>query len=194
MVTCDVTGTAIHWRRALRALHDRRRARLRWRTARATALALQPLQTHGVLVRLNVRKELARVQSEAAREKADFEAAFTKWAARMERQTLAKKLHADWIPQMNVERGESYYFNVRTGESSEEHPNMRQVRATEKKQRQVGEGQLRERLERLREYEELLRAGEEQQLEGYLHHATRVLSEAAANLPRAAAAARWVQR
>ena len=55
----------------------------------------------------------------------------------MERLTLAKKLHADWIPQMNVESGESYFFNVRTGESSDEHPNMKQVRATERKQRQL---------------------------------------------------------
>ena len=181
------------WRRALRAHHNRRRARLRWRTARATALALQPLQTHAVLVRLHVCKELDRVQSEAEREKGDFEGSFAKWSARMERQTLAKKLHADWIPQMNLERGESYYFNVRTGESSEEHPNMRQVRATEKKQRQLAEAQMRDRLERLRDYEEQLREGEEQQFDGYRRHAARVLSEAAANL-RPTAAPRWVQR
>ena len=76
-----------------------------------------------MLVHLHVQKELERVEREAVREKADFEGAFRKWSARMERQMLSKKLHADWIPQMNVERGESYYFNVKTGESSDEHPN-----------------------------------------------------------------------
>ena len=110
-------------------------------------------------------------------------------AAKMERLTLAKKLHADWIPQMNVERGESYYFNVRTGDSSEEHPNMKQVRATEKKQRQLAEAQIKERLDRLREYEELLRDGEEGHLERYEHQAAKVLGEAAVNLRTAA---RWV--
>ena len=90
-----------------------------------------------------------------------FEEAFRKWAAKMERLTLQKKLHSDWIPQMNVEKGESYFFNVRTGESSEEHPNMRQVRTTERKQRQAGEEQITERLKRLKDYEDLLRSGEE---------------------------------
>ena len=71
---------------------------------------------------------------------------------------------------------------------------MRQVRATEKKQRALAESQMGERLERLREYEEALRAGEEAQLrDGYEVHAARVLSEAAANL-KVAPAARWVQR
>jgi hypothetical protein len=179
------------WRRALRTLHDRRRAQHRWRAARASALALQPLQTHAVLVHLNVSKELARVQSEAKREKSEFEAAFKKWAVRMERQTLAKKLHADWIPQMNVERGESYFFNVRTGESSEEHPNMRQVRATERKQRQLAEAQMAERLERLRDYEALLHSGERAHLREYSEAAAGVLVDAVAlRLP--AASAQWV--
>ena len=109
----------------------------------------------------------------------------------MESKTLAKKLHSDWIPQMNVEEGKSYFFNVRTGESSEEHPNMRQVRATERKQRQLAEEQMAERLERLKAYEEQLADGEDGQLGAYEKHATRVLSEAAANLVQPA---RWVQR
>ena len=50
---------------------------------------------------------------QARADKSEFEAAFRRWVAKMERKTLEKKLHADWIPQMNVERGESYYFNVR---------------------------------------------------------------------------------
>jgi hypothetical protein len=107
------------------------------RSQRAAALALQPLQTRAVLVQLHVSKELEHVYEEVLREKRDFESAFRKWAAKMEKLTLAKKLHADWIPQMNVERGESYFFNVRTGESSEEHPNMKEVRKTEKKQRNL---------------------------------------------------------
>jgi hypothetical protein len=69
-----------------------------------------------------------RLQAEVTREKCEFEEAFKKWASRMEKHVLGKKLHSDWIPQMNLGSGESYYFNVRTGESSEEHPNMRQVR------------------------------------------------------------------
>lgn len=187
-----VRAVVCRWRRALRRLHDARRAKLRWRTARATALALQPLQTQAVLVHLHVQKELGRVTSEAAREKTDFEIAFKKWSAKMERQMLAKKLHADWIPQMNVEKGESYYFNVRTGESSDEHPNMRQVRATERKQRAAGEAQVAERLGRLRDYESLLREGEEARLAEYVEQASKVVADATA-LRQPAAAARWVQ-
>ena len=179
------------WRRALRRLHDTRRARLRWRASRATALALQPLQTHAVLVHLHVQKELQRVESECTREKTDFEHAFKRWAAKMERQMLAKRLHADWIPQMNVERGESYYFNVKTGESSDEHPNMRQARATEKKQRALGEQQVSERLERLKEYEALLRDGEGDRLAEYAEQAAKVVADAGA-LRQPAANARWV--
>ena len=84
------------WRRALRKLHQRRKSRLRWRTARATSLALQPLQTHAVLVNLNVRKELDRLVGEVQRERTSFENAFKKWSVKMEKLTLAKKLHADW--------------------------------------------------------------------------------------------------
>ena len=125
---------------------------------------------------------LGHVESEARREKGDFEGAFKRWAAKMERLTLAKKLHADWIPQMNVERGESYYFNVRTGEASDEHPNMKQVRATERKQRQLAEKTIEERLERLREYEEQLRGGEHSQLELYSEAARKVVTDALALL------------
>ena len=180
------------WRKGLLNLHARRRARLHWRTSRATALALQPLQTRAVLVQLHVSKELEHLRSEATREKAEFEEAFRKWQAKMERLTLAKKLHADWIPQMNVERGESYYFNVRTGESSEEHPNMKIVRSTEKKQRQLAEEQMGERLSRLQQYEEQLNDGQSAQLESYSQAAARVLADSAAlSLPWANV--RWVK-
>jgi len=121
----------------------------------------------GVLVQLNISKELTRVQQEVVREKGEFEDAFKKWAAKMEKLTLAKKLHADWIPQMNVGSGESYYFNVRTGESSEEHPNMRQVRATEKKQRALAEAAVGERLQHLRDYEQRLLEGQTHQMGVY---------------------------
>ena len=138
-------------------------------------------------------KELSRVRAEAEREKADFEGAFRKWAAKMERLTLAKKMHADWIPQMNVERGESYFFNVRSGESSEEHPNMKLVRATERKQRKLGEAQMEERLQRLQGYEEQLRDGERAELDRYNACAARVLTDASAlSLP--ASATPWVGR
>ena len=94
---------------------------------------------------------------------------------------------------MNVERGESYFFNVRTGETSEEHPNMKQVRATEKKQRQVGEQQMQERLCRLQGYEEQLCEGQRTHSTQYSEHAEKVLSDASA-LALPASAARWVRR
>lgn len=159
------------WRRALSRLHETRRAEARWHALRATGRALMPVQTRGVLVQLNVSKELARVQEEVMREKNDFEESFKKWAAKMEKLTLAKKLHADWIPQMNVGSGESYYFNVRTGESSEEHPNMRQVRATEKKQRALAEPKVAEILQQLRDYEQQLLQGQANQLSLYAEEA-----------------------
>ena len=70
---------------------------------------------------------------------------------------------------------------------------MRQVRATEKKQRSLGEAELRERLDLLRGYEEQLREGEVEQMRVYEKHAKRVLGEAAANL-RPVGDARWVMR
>ena len=70
---------------------------------------------------------------------------------------------------------------------------MRQVRATEKKQRALAEAQMTERLETLQGYEEQLRDGEEAQLASYGTNAARVLGEAAFNL-RPLDAARWVQR
>ncbi|KAL3925740.1 MAG: hypothetical protein SGPRY_003578 [Prymnesium sp.] len=155
------------WRKTLSKLHKERRAICRWKNIRDMSDTLAQFQTRAVLVQLNVSKELAHVKQETIREKEEFEHAFRKWAAKMEKQTLSKKLHADWIPQMNVGSGESYYFNVRTGESSEEHPNMRQVRATEKKQRALAEATMTERLKHLRSYEEQLVEARDQQMELY---------------------------
>eukprot|EP00900_Chrysochromulina_parva_P024122 jgi/Chrpa1/6343/Chrysochromulina_OHIO_Genome00016702-RA len=182
------------WRRALRRHHATRRSRRRWRSQRAAALALQPLQTRAVLVQLHVSKELEHVYEEVLREKRDFESAFRKWAAKMEKLTLAKKLHADWIPQMNVERGESYFFNVRTGESSEEHPNMKEVRKTEKKQRKLAEEAMEERLTRLQGYEEQLRDALRTELEAYAEQAAKVAAEAAVLAQVAQQGIRYVVR
>ena len=182
------------WRRALRRHHAARRARRRWRSQRAAALALQPLQTRAVLVQLHVSKELEHVHEEVLREKRDFESAFRKWAAKMEKLTLTKKLHADWIPQMNVERGESYFFNVRTGESSEEHPNMKEVRKTEKKQRKLAEEAMEERLARLQGYEEQLRDALRTELEAYAEQAAKVAAEAAVLAQVAQQGIRYVVR
>jgi hypothetical protein len=182
------------WRRALRRHHATRRSRRRWRSQRAAALALQPLQTRAVLVQLHVSKELEHVYEEVLREKRDFESAFRKWAAKMEELTLAKKLHADWIPQMNVERGESYFFNVRTGESSEEHPNMKEVRKTEKKQRKLAEEAMEERLRRLQGYEEQLRDALRTELEAYAEQAAKVAAEAAVLAQVAQQGIRYVVR
>jgi len=134
------------------------------------------------------------VQSEATREKGDFETAFRKWAIKMEKLTLAKKLHADWIPQMNMERGESYYFNVKTAESSEEHPNMKQVRATHAKQRALAEAAMEERLALLQGYEEQLREGLLKQLEAYSEQAAKVVAEAAVLTQVSNSGVRWVAR
>lgn len=155
------------WRWALCKLHARRSSRMRWRSIHATGQALLPGQTHAVLVHLHVSKEVSRLKAEVTREKCEFEEAFKKWASRMEKHVLGKKLHSDWIPQMNLGSGESYYFNVRTGESSEEHPNMRQVRATERKQRQLAEATISERLNLLRGYEDQLVDGRTEQLANY---------------------------
>jgi len=140
------------WHRALRRHRAARRVRLRWVTHRATLRALMPVQTHAVLAQLHVHKESEVVRREAARERQEFEASFKRWAKGMQKHMLAKKLHADWIPQMNSANGESYYFNLRTGESSEEHPNMRQIRSLERKQRALAEQRLAVRLTRLRNY------------------------------------------
>ena len=184
-----VRAVVCRWRRALRRLHDARRAKLRWRTARATALALQPLQTQAVLVHLHVQKS-SGVSPARQRAKRPTLRSLQKWTQRWAADA-GEKLHADCY-HMNVEKGESYYFNVRTGESSDEHPNMRQVRATERKQRAAGEAQVAERLGRLRDYESLLREGEEARLAEYVEQASKVVADATA-LRQPAAAARWVQ-
>ena len=147
-----------------------------------------------MLVQLHVSKELEHVHEEVLREKRDFESAFRKWAAKMEKLTLTKKLHADWIPQMNVERGESYFFNVRTGESSEEHPNMKEVRKTEKKQRKLAEETMEERLARLQGYEEQLRDALRTELEAYAEQAAKVAAEAAVLAQVAQQGIRYVVR
>ncbi|KAL1503756.1 hypothetical protein AB1Y20_012225 [Prymnesium parvum] len=158
---------ALWWRLSLRKLHLTRRAHARWRALHATNRALLQTQSRALLVQLNISKELGRVRQEAIKEKDEFEEAFKKWAVRMEKQTLNKKLHADWIPQMDVGSGESYYFNVRTGESSAEHPNMRQVRATARKQRALAEAAMTERLACLQTYESQLCEGRLAQLRAY---------------------------
>ena len=67
------------------------------------------------------------------------------------------------------------------------------MRACEKKQRQLGEAEMTERLGRLRDYEERLRLGQETQLEMYGEHATAVWVESAALL-RPALSTRWAGR
>ena len=115
------------WRRSLRRLHASRRAGAVWRARCDAAHRVQAAQTHAVLVQLHVAKEVSLLQREATREKKDFDAAFGKWAARLQKHYVSKKLHADWIPQMNTLNGSSYFFNLKTGESSEDHPNLKQV-------------------------------------------------------------------
>ena len=118
------------WRRSLRRLHASRRAGAVWRARCDAAHRVQAAQTHAVLVQLHVAKEVSLLQREATREKKDFDAAFGKWAARLQKHYVSKKLHADWIPQMNTLNGSSYFFNLKTGESSEDHPNLKQVSCT----------------------------------------------------------------
>lgn len=91
-------------------------------------------------------------QNDAAREKEDFEAAFAKWSKGMRKHTLNRKLNSDWIPQMDPSTGGTYYFNLKTAETTHENPNARVARATEKRQRAKGEANLSERLKRLEVY------------------------------------------
>ena len=94
-------------------------------------------------------------------------AAAGKWAARLQKHYVSKKLHADWIPQMNTLTGASYFFNLKTGEAAEEHPNLKAAKKTERTQRKLAEEQLSERLATLREYEERLADGRVGVLERY---------------------------
>ena len=180
------------WRRSLRRLHAARRASAAWRAQRDASRALLPAQTHVVLVQLHVAKEVSLLQREATREKSEFEEAFSKWTARLHKHHLAKKLHADWIPQMNMVSGASYFFNLKTGESSEEHPNLRNAQAVEKKQRQQGEAELEKRLSLLREYEEKLQAGQAAQLRQYSSSAAALWADRATSRT-GFDAARWVR-
>ena len=158
---------ALWWRRALGRLRAARRARARWRAGREAARALLPAQRRAVLASLHVGKEVAAVQADAARERRDFEESFRKWAAKMTKTMLARKLPSDWIPQMNTLTGASYFFNLKTGEAAEEHPNLKAAKKTERTQRKLAEEQLSERLATLREYEERLADGRAQVLERY---------------------------
>ena len=155
------------WRRALGRLRAARRARARWRAGREAARALLPAQRRAVLASLHVGKEVAAVQADAARERRDFEESFRKWAAKMTKTMLARKLPSDWIPQMNTLTGASYFFNLKTGEAAEEHPNLKAAKKTERTQRKLAEEQLSERLATLCEYEERLADGRNAQLERY---------------------------
>ena len=101
-------------------------------------------------------------------------------------------MHADWIPQMNMVSGASYFFNLKTGESSEEHPNLRNAQAVEKKQRQQGEAELEKRLSLLREYEEKLHAGQAAQLRDYSSSAAALWADRATSRT-GSDAARWVR-
>eukprot|EP00965_Chrysotila_dentata_P216660 6189504-Pleurochrysis_carterae.AAC.5 len=108
------------------------------------------------LLRLFFGGVLVYAQSGALQERSEYEAAFRKWAIKMHKQTLAKKMHKDWIPQMNVSTGKTYFFNLKTGESSEEHPNVEVGRATERKQRGIADKAIEKRLAKLRDYEATL--------------------------------------
>lgn len=66
---------------------------------------------------------------------------------------------------MDPVSGASYFFNLKTGETSEEHPNMRVARATERKERLKAEVNLGDRLARLQRYVEELEASLAGQLE-----------------------------
>ena len=112
------------------------------------------------------------MQADAARERRDFEESFRKWAAKMTKTMLARKLPSDWIPQMNTLTGASYFFNLKTGEAAEEHPNLKAAKKTERTQRKLAEEQLTERLATLREYEERLADGRAAVLERYAAEAT----------------------
>lgn len=165
------------WRRSIRRLHEARSAQLRWSALVASTRRLLPLQTRAVLVELHVGKELDAVRKETAREREDFEAAFAKWVKGMRKQTLARKLHSDWIPQMEPSTGGTYYFNLKTAETTTEHPNMRVARATEKREFAKGEAKLAQRLNRLRLYESGLEGKFADEMQGFEEAVGRQMRE-----------------
>jgi len=155
------------WRRALARLHEERSSQLRWSALVSTTRALLPVQSQAVLLCLHAGKEVDAVRRDAAREMEDFEASFAKFARAMRKATLAKKLHSDWIPQMDPATGGTYYFNLKTAETTQESPNLRVVRATEKKERGRAEARLRDRLAKLQGYVEAVEERAAEQLKVY---------------------------
>ena len=91
---------------------------------------------------------------------------------------------------MDMVSGASYFFNLKTGESSEEHPNLKQAQAVEKRQRQQGEEALGKRLALLREYEEKLLAAQVEKVREYQAVVAAVWADHPA--PRAEAVS-WVR-
>lgn len=142
------------WRCSLAGLRAARAARCEWSALAGTFSALETLQSRAVVSQQCLHAEVEAVRRDATRERDDFEKAFASWAKQMRKATLQKKLGENWIPQMDADTGDSYFFNMKTGESSSENPNLRVARATEKKQRAAGEAALRARLETLGAYEQ----------------------------------------
>ena len=73
---------------------------------------------------------------QAAHERASLERAWRSFEARITRELLARPLPDYWVPQQNRRVGATYYFNLKTGQISEEHPHMKFVRLNTRVERE----------------------------------------------------------
>lgn len=72
----------------------------------------------------------------------------------MRKTLLAKKLPADWLPQIHPATGEAYYFNIATGEARKDHPAQRQANLAAERGREAGRAQMAARFETIAKYKE----------------------------------------
>lgn len=72
----------------------------------------------------------------------------------MRKALLSRKLSSEWLPQLHPQTGEAYYFNMATGESRRQHPNMRLADLAVARERKSGEAQMEARFAMISEYKE----------------------------------------
>ena len=81
-----------------------------------------------------------------------FASAFRAWERKIWKGIEKSKLTPEWIPQMNAATGETYYLNLNTGTTHEEHPNAPKARKTVQEEWTRGERQLAKRFSALEDY------------------------------------------
>jgi hypothetical protein len=119
-----------------------------------------PLEESLVLSELYTHKEVAHTRREQQVERSLLSKKFSSWESSMQRYFLQKRpLPKHWLPQTDRHSGRTYYFNLKTGESRQDHPLHQAVEELRKKQQLQAERTLAERVATLREYEQRLQAG-----------------------------------